>query len=329
MPTLTHESLVNMFRVRPALAVDLLRTTFGVAVPEFERVSVAEADATEAVPVEFRADLVVELWARDAQGVERRVLVIVLEAQLATDDDKTYTWPVYASVMRARRRCPAYVLVVTLDVSVAAWASRAIEVSPGLGTWRPLVLGPVETPRVDDPKYAQAHPELAVMSTAMHANTDARGEALVRAIPAALHVLDAESGRAYFLMLKQVLKPALRALIERLMIEKTPYGEFEVPAWLHKAEQAARDEGREKGREEGREKGREEGRAEGREEGREEGLARSVLTVLSTRGLVPTDAERTKVLACRDERRLERWLRKAVTARSVAAVLKPAQAKKK
>lgn len=66
---------------------------------------------------------------------------------------------------------------------------------------------------------------------------------MVRTVPAALWALDAELGRAYLLLLRQVLKPALRALLEAMMVEKTPLGEFEVPEWLAKAEAAAKRRG--------------------------------------------------------------------------------------
>jgi len=98
-------------------------------------------------------------------------------------------------------------------------------------------------------------------------------------IPAALGALDLESGRLYLLTLRQVLRPALRALLEALMVEKTPFGELEVPEWLYKAEQAARQKGL--------------------DEGVEKGLAQSILTVLSARGLTLSDAEREKVLTAR------------------------------
>ena len=313
MPSLTHESLVTMFRVTPALAVDVLRTVLGITVPAFDRVTVVDADATDAVPTEFRTDGVVLLWARDARGVERCVLVIIVEAQLGEDGDKLYSWPVYAAVMRARRRCPAYVLAVAPDEATARWASQPIAVSPGAGTWHALVLGPREVPHVERPEYAREHPELTVMSALMHANGDVHGEAVVRAIPAALGALDLESGRLYLLTLRQVLRPALRALLEALMIEKTPFGELEVPEWLYKAEQAARQKGLD----------------EGVEKGVERGLAQSILTVLSARGLTLSDAEREKVLACSDPKKLQRWLRRSVTARTVAAVFKPVPKKRR
>ena len=63
------------------------------------------------------------------------------------------------------------------------------------------------------------------------------------------------------------------------------------------------------------------GRAEGLAEGRTKEAAHAVLTVLQARGLVVPDAARERILAQKDTERLERWLKKAVVAPSVAAVL--------
>jgi len=305
MPTVLHESLVQMFRASPTFAVDVLATALRVSVPAHDRVTVTSADLSELLAVEFRADTVIELWARTAGGKERRVLAIVTESQIAIDDDKKFTWPAYAAQARSRFRCPAYVLVVTLDTAVGGWASSPIKVSPGCGTWRPLVFGPEAIPRVTDPVFAHAHPELAVLSVLAHANLSAtEGEAIVRAVPAALGALDASTGRAYLLLMRSELRPALRQLLEALMIEKTPFGELEVPEWLWKAENAARSKGM----------------AEGEARGKAEGKAEALLTVLAARGVTVSKEREAEVRACTHAVTLTRWLRAAVTAKSEAGV---------
>lgn len=304
MPTLLHESLVNMFRMSPEFAADVLATALGVSIPAHDRAAVTSADLSELLSVEFRADVVVELWARGADGKERRVLAIITESQLAIDADKLYTWPAYAALARARFRCPAYVLAVTLDPAVAQWASQAVEVSPGLGSWRPLVFGPGAIPQVTDPGFAHTHPEMAVLSALAHANDAGEaGEAIVRAVPAALGALDAASGRAYVLLLRAALRPALRKLLEALMMEKTPLGEFEVPEWLWKAEKAAT------------------------KKGRAEGHAEALLTVLAARNISLDKAREAEVMACHNQATLTRWLRAAVTAKTAADVFGPPKRK--
>jgi hypothetical protein len=61
--------------------------------------------------------------------------------------------------------------------------------------------------------------------------------------------------------------------------------------------------------------------AQGRAEGRAEEAANAVLTVLQTRGLAVPDAARERILSQKDPERLERWLKRAVVAASISAVL--------
>jgi hypothetical protein len=56
-------------------------------------------------------------------------------------------------------------------------------------------------------------------------------------------------------------------------------------------------------------------------QGRTEEAAHAVLTVLEARGLAVPDAARERILSQKDRERLERWLKKAIVAASVAAVL--------
>jgi hypothetical protein len=61
---------------------------------------------------------------------------------------------------------------------------------------------------------------------------------------------------------------------------------------------------------------------EGKAEGKAEGLAQALLHVLAARSFTLTPEERAKILACTEAHRLERWIEQAVTARSVAGLLK-------
>src|SRR5262245_3124163 len=100
MPSTTHEALVLLFRNRPELAPELLRDALGVELPAYAEARVESADLTELQPTEYRADLVVLL----VDG--KPVLGIIVEVQLQKDERKRFTWPVYASNLRARLECP-------------------------------------------------------------------------------------------------------------------------------------------------------------------------------------------------------------------------------
>jgi Uma2 family endonuclease len=71
------------------------------------------------------------------------------------------------------------------------------------------------------------------------------------------------------------------------------------------------------GKMEGKAEGKVEGKAEGKAEGKVEGKAEAVIAVLNARGLVPTDPQRARLLACRDLAELDRWLALAATASSL------------
>lgn len=64
-----------------------------------------------------------------------------------------------------------------------------------------------------------------------------------------------------------------------------------------------------------------EGKLEGKAEGAVEARAEAVLTVLESRGLHATSAQRKQVLACKDRAQLDVWLRGAATAPSVKELL--------
>ncbi|MBK6691770.1 MAG: hypothetical protein IPG50_06130 [Myxococcales bacterium] len=72
------------------------------------------------------------------------------------------------------------------------------------------------------------------------------------------------------------------------------------------------------GREKGRKEGLHVGRQEGMREGLQKGQAAVLLAILNERGLTPTPEERAHIAACTDEAELTHWVRRAVTAASVA-----------
>ena len=126
--SLPHDILVEFFRQRPALARELLEACAGLrfAAVTARRESI---DLTQVVPAEYRSDAVTVLC--DATGAV--VAAVIVEVQLAMDEDKRRTWPVYVAAARASLGCPVLLLVLTPDPAVARWASRPI---PPI-TWDP------------------------------------------------------------------------------------------------------------------------------------------------------------------------------------------------
>src|SRR5262245_25070893 len=61
MPTLEHNGLIEMFRENPNLAPHFIEALFHLDVPPHATVRVADSSLDQLIPVEFRADLVLEL----------------------------------------------------------------------------------------------------------------------------------------------------------------------------------------------------------------------------------------------------------------------------
>ena len=106
-------------------------------------------DLTQVRPTEYRADVVI-LLLHEAKPVR----VIVVEVQLAKDDDKPFTWPAYLTVARDQHRCASDLLVVAPQASVADWCAKPIEVGPPGFVLHPTVLRPNAVPIVTDPAEA-------------------------------------------------------------------------------------------------------------------------------------------------------------------------------
>lgn len=251
MPSQEHESILELFRNRPLLAPEMLEEVFEERLPPFREVRIDSENITEIVPRELRADLVVNLVD------EAPVLTIVVEVQLNSDPDKEYVWPTYVTGARMRHRCPACVLVVVPDPTLAKRLARPILVGPGPSQITPLVLGPRSIPAITDVEEAKERPELAVLSAMAYGDSEV-------AIPVALAALAASAGleadkqRVYGDAVFASLNVAARLALEALMA---------IPNYEYRSEFAR------KYYKQGKDDGLSEGLNEGRNEGRNEGLA--------------------------------------------------------
>ncbi|AUX47787.1 hypothetical protein SOCE26_093110 [Sorangium cellulosum] len=302
MPTLEHNALVEMFRETPELAPHFLVTLFDVDVPQHASVAVVESSIDQLIPVEFRADLVLEL--RDASGA--LVLAIVIEVQRDEDPDKKFSWPVYVTVVRARKRCGTVVLVVAPGADVAAWAAQDIDV--GLGHIKPLVLGPAVVPEITDPAEAEKETELAVLSAVAHGNGP-NGLAVVQAVLVALERLDREHAAVYFQVIWNGLREPMRQALEALVMERQIEGEATLPSFMQKLI----DRGRLEGIREGELKGIREGELKGKRD--------TLLRLLARAGIALTHDESERIQACTDIATLDHWIDNVLGAKTAAEVL--------
>jgi hypothetical protein len=208
MPSYLHELILLLFRNRFEAAADLLRE-LDVEPPEHDEVCAGSSDLNDLRPAEYRADLVLFLLRRT-----RKVLGIIVEVQLACDDDKPYSWPAYIANLRARHRCPVCLLVITVEDAVARWAGRLIELGPG-SRCKPWVVGPSNTPAVTELRDAQENVELAVLSAIEHGQgTDIQLAArIASAAIVASADIDAERSRLYLdMILISLLKSGPEAI---------------------------------------------------------------------------------------------------------------------
>jgi len=292
MPTLEHNAIVEMFRENPALAPHLLASIFHVEVPPDASAAVVESSLDQLIPVEFRADLVLEL--RDATGTF--VLAIVLEVQRDQDPDKKYSWPVYVAVVRARKRCDTVVLVVAPDADVAAWAAENIDLGFGRGNVEPFVLGPAAVPEITESAIAEHEVELAVLSAVAHGNGP-NGLAVVRAALVALGRLDREHEAVYFQIIWNALREPMKRALEALVMERQTDGRTKYPPFVQQIFER------------------------GQHEGKLDGLRGLLLRLIARAGLTLTEADRTRIQTCDDAEILDRWAENVLGAKSTADVL--------
>ncbi len=210
-----------------------------------------------------------------------------------------------ANAQRAHR-CPAYLLVVTLDAGVAAWARQLLSVD-SLGYVRhALVVEPDTVERITDPAAARRAPELALLSALEHAGEPDDAD-LAPAFVAATRALDPALSSAYLDCIGALASAALRASLETLMLN---FRKYEFQSDLMKKFYA---EAKERFGDEVRAKVRAEVTAEVRAEVRAAETATNVLAVFEARGLAVSDELRARVLACADLDQLGLWHRRAVT----------------
>jgi len=283
MPSLTHDALVTLFRNRPSLAPELLRDSLHTPMPPFARARIGDVTLTEVVPTEYRADLVLLL---EDEADLPPLAAIVVEAQLARDADKRWTWPVYLAGLRARLRCDVALLVVTPESAVAAWAATPIATGHPGWVLVPLVLGPDAVPIVRDAAVAALSPELAVLSVMLRGHGEdavAAGEATLTA----LRGLDGERAKLYADLVLASVNEAARAILEAIMAS----GNYEYQSDFARRYVA-------------------------------EGRAHAVLAVLAERRIPVPDEVRAQIAACSDLPLLDRWLARAVTAASAGEVVR-------
>ncbi|MEV0063667.1 hypothetical protein [Nocardia sp. NPDC050718] len=288
MPSYLHEGVLELFRADLTLAATLIADVCDVPVPGYTGATTEQCDFSDIGPKEFRGDLALSL--HDADGVA--VLGICVEVQLSEKPHKQWSWPVYLTTLRARLRCPVVLLVVVPNTRVAAWAGAPIDIGhPGFAL-RPLVVGPDRVPLVTDPMEAASSPERAVLSAMAHGNGPHSDEVFT-ALLVGLTKTDDERARMYHDLVDEVLSEAASRRLEELMTMTYEYQGRIARKYVE----------------------------QGRQEAREETTAANILTILRTRRIAVSDAQRARIEGCRDLAQLDTWLTRAIDAATTADIL--------
>jgi hypothetical protein len=101
MVSVAHEGLVDLFRKRPKLVMELLRDVLQGESLQLIEPRPTDPTLNELVAAERDADAVVLF------GGDKPTSGAIIEVQLWEDDRKRFTWPYYAVAARARHEWSA------------------------------------------------------------------------------------------------------------------------------------------------------------------------------------------------------------------------------
>ncbi|MFC4063281.1 hypothetical protein ACFOWE_33790, partial [Planomonospora corallina] len=211
MPSPRHDSLIQLFRDRPHLVVEILRDLLGCDLPATPLVRLESTTFNTRPSDDIEADLVVVL----GPPADPAHAVIVEVQQDRSKDPRQLAR--YAAALWLLLGCDVTVLVVCPDARTAAHYARPVD--SGLTGYRlqPAVLGPDAIPAITDPQQAAAWPELAAMAVMVHG----RDRKVVEAFTAALAELPGEHAPQYYEHAYSMSAPEIRRLLEEIMTSTT------------------------------------------------------------------------------------------------------------
>ena len=303
--SLKHEAPLEVLRQEPRAVLTLLQLAVpDAAVQRDVTVELLDSELTEAKPSVARADLVV--LVRDDSG--RAELVIVVEVQRERDDEKLFAWPLYMAYLHHQHRIPVTLLVLVFDESVAAWARKSRQTGSNM-VFAPWVVGPGELPEIESVEQALAHPELSMLTALARLgarDVAAHADDVTRVFEGLLRSEASRLRSIYLSLLQGIATGALRSTLDKLLEANGMGGALEIIFNNGKAE--------------GEAKGKAEGKAEGEAKGKAEGEALALLKIIRHRGLEIDAAGELRIRETRDLDLLDRWLERALEARTVEGI---------
>ncbi|WP_100448772.1 hypothetical protein [Glycomyces xiaoerkulensis] len=285
-----HEIPIRLFQNRPELAAELLVKRVGADLPAYASAESESEALTDNDPIELNCDNVSVF--RDAVG--NAVYAIITEVQRSEDAAKSFSWPMYLTILRKRLQCPVRLLVVCTDDATAHWARRPIEIGPPGFTLLADVIGPEELIQATDEQEAHEAAELLILAAAM-VRKGPQGDSMAHALGRRLNELSEAERRKYAGWAWRLLsQEACRVLEEYMSLTYQEY--LESPA------------------------GQLELRGERRGELR--GEIRALLKLVELRGIEVSAEARERIESCTDSGQVERWFARAVEASSIDQILR-------
>ena len=293
MPSIVHETPMELIRQYPPLVLDLLRAVSDLKLGCGVRVRLVPADASVVVPAQYLADGVV--LAEDEHG--NPLLAIIIEPQGRDAVTKEYSWPVYVCSIRKQHKCDALLLVICWNPGEVEACRQTIRTGhPGFDL-SPVVAHPGNTL---DGGASDPGPYLVLFAGyigAIDLDSD-DGQRVV--LEAARQVPDTHRDTCITLILAVASEAARRAMEAKMA----------TPAYRSDFIESFKAEGKAEGRAEGKA----EGRAEGKAEGRAETLVSVIMKTLEARGIRVDSKRAEQVRACADLNQLSEWFDSALTA---------------
>jgi hypothetical protein len=294
MPSVPHEMLVELLARSPQLLPPLLGARLDAAAELATGLRAGDLcihcgrGTASQVPV-LSADLGLELHR---PAIILPSMALTVEIQLTLDDDKPYSWIPYLGGQYYRLHVPAYLLVVTNDPVIAAWAAGPFRA--GHLTLEPWVLGPADVPAITTLEEARTSLDMTLFSGIVHG----RERVAVRVglvLRQALDEAPDDMGLYYWDAFLASLSEPVRKELEMQLQNFQPRSDWSKEIFAK-------------------------GEAKGLAEGEAKGRAKDILMLLAIRGLEPTPRLRRRITECTDLERLERWFRGAATAKTLHAV---------
>jgi hypothetical protein len=298
MPSIAHETPMELIRQHPPLVMDLVRAVSGLKLDDGVRARLVATDASVVVPAQFLADGAV--LAEDEDG--NPLLTIIVEPQGRDAHTKKYSWPVYLCSIRRQQKCDALLLVICWDPDEVEECRQTIQTGhPGFDL-TPIVAHPGNTLGGDD---GEPGPYLILFAGYIGAIDLDTNDGQHAVLEAARQVPDTSRDTCMTLILAVASEAARRAMEAKMA---TP---------------GYRNDFIESFKAEGRAEGKAEGRAEGRAEGSAEALVSVIMKTLAARGIRLDEQRTEQVESCSDLNQLNTWFEAALTAKTADDIFGP------